>query len=57
MLFTCISPVCEFDDYIHVIVTVKGFILPQFYCIMKTFHRPDRMKIDMPTTIDRPKQP
>jgi hypothetical protein len=55
VLFTCISPVCEFGDDIHLIVTVtvKGFILPQCYC-MKTQHRPNRMQIDIPTTNDRP---
>jgi hypothetical protein len=29
------------DDDIHLIVTVKGFILPRFYD-MKIFHRPNR---------------
>jgi hypothetical protein len=41
------------DDDIHVIEKVKGFILPQFYC-MKYQHRPNRMQIDIPTTNDRP---
>jgi hypothetical protein len=40
------------DDDIHVIEKVKGFILPQFYC-MKTYHRPNRMQINMPTVPDR----
>jgi hypothetical protein len=41
------------DDDIHVIETVKGFILPQFYC-MKTQHCSNRMQIDIPTKNDRP---
>jgi hypothetical protein len=41
------------DDDIHVIEKVKGFILPQFYC-MKTYHRHNRMQINiMPTTTDQ----
>jgi hypothetical protein len=39
------------DDDIHAIEKVKGFILPQFYC-MKTQHRPNRMQIDIPTKND-----
>jgi hypothetical protein len=40
------------DDDIHLIATMKGFILPQFYC-MKTHHRHNRMQIDMTTTTDQ----
>jgi hypothetical protein len=36
------------DDDIHVIATMKGFILPLFHC-MKTHHRPNRTQIIMPT--------
>jgi len=32
------------DDDIHLLVTVKGFILPQFYC-MKTHHCHNQMPI------------
>jgi hypothetical protein len=48
-------PIGDHDDDIHVIATMKGFILPRFYC-MKTHHRPNRMQIIMPTTIDRRNQ-
>jgi hypothetical protein len=35
------------DDDIHVIATMKGFILPLFHC-MKTHHRPNRTQIIIP---------
>jgi hypothetical protein len=41
------------DDDIHLIATMKGFILPQFY-YMKTHYCHNRMQIDMTTTNDRP---
>jgi hypothetical protein len=40
------------DDDIHVTKKVKGFILPQCYC-MKTHHHPNRIQIDMPTEKDQ----
>jgi hypothetical protein len=46
MLFASFFPIESLHDNIHVIATVKGFILPQFYC-MKTHHRLNRMQIDI----------
>jgi hypothetical protein len=56
--FASIFPIRYQDDDMHVIaVTMKGFILPQFYC-KQTHHRPNqRMQIDMMTNIDQPNLP
>jgi hypothetical protein len=56
VVFASIFPIRDQDDDIHVIQKVKGFILPQFYC-MKTHHRPSRMvQLDMTTTINQRNQ-
>jgi hypothetical protein len=40
---------------VHVIETVKDFILPQFYCMRKLIvWRMNRMQMDMPTTNNQP---
>jgi hypothetical protein len=39
------------DDAVYLIEKVKGFLLPQCYC-MKTHHCPNRMQIDIPAKND-----
>jgi hypothetical protein len=52
VLFGSIFPIASLNDDIHVIATMKGFVLPRFHC-KQTHHRPNRMQIIMLTTNDR----
>jgi hypothetical protein len=53
VLFASFFPIRDQDDDIHLIATMKCFILPQFYCT-KTHHRLNWMRINMPTITDWP---